>query len=387
MRTSRPSPVITLSCLTAIRGGDRLTSLQVGIVGLPNAGKTTLFNALSRAGALVASYPFTTVDPNVGVVAVPDARLDAVAGLADCGKRIPASVRFVDIAGLVEGASKGEGLGNRFLANIRDVDAVLHVVRGFEAPDVSHVAGDVNPVRDAELIETELRLADLQSLSRELSKARQAAKGGDRECRVRVECIEQVECEVNEGTVTNRELLSKRLDQFAPEARLLTVKPTLVVLNVGEGGGESVTHEHEMIEWAAARGLPVVTVNAEIEAELAELDPEEMEEFEREMGIEEESLERVVRESYRLLGLITFFSIDSGMCQAWPIPLGYTASKAAGRIHTDFERGFVKAEVVHQDDFLACGCFSAAKDEGALRIEGRDYIVQDGDVIHFKFAT
>jgi ribosome-binding ATPase len=364
-----------------------VSSLRVGIVGLPNAGKTTLFNALSRAGATVASYPFTTVEPNVGVVPVPDSRLETVASLASCEKRVPATVRFVDIAGLVEGASKGEGLGNKFLGNIRDVDAVLHVVRGFEAGDVSHVAGDIDPVRDAELIETELRLADLDVLARELSKARQAAKGGDRECRARVECLQGIECEVNEEVVTNRDLLAKRIEQFAPEAGLLILKPTVILLNVGEDAEGAAALERDLREWAAQRGLPVVTANAEIEAELAELDPDEAVEFEAEMGITEESLERVVRASYRMLGLITFFSIDSGECRAWPIPMGSTASYAAGRIHSDMERGFVKAEVVHETDFVECGCFSSARDAGALRVEGRDYIVQDGDVIHFKFAT
>lgn len=363
-----------------------MSTLRVGIVGLPNAGKTTLFNALSRAGALVASYPFTTVEPNVGVVPVPDDRLESVASLADCERRVPATVRFVDIAGLVEGASKGEGLGNKFLGNIRDVDAVLHVVRAFDAPDVSHVAGDTDPVRDAELIETELRLADLDALGRELSKARQAAKSGDRDCRARVECIESVQTAMSEDTVTNSELLSSKLSQYAPEARLLTLKPTVIALNVGEGGG-SEEHISAMQDWANRRGQPLVIVNAEIEAELAELEHEEALEFEAEMGIEEESLASVVRESYGILGLITFFSIDSGECRAWSIPAGTTARSAAGKIHSDMEHGFVKAEVVHQDDFVACGCFTSARDTGALRVEGRDYIVQDGDVIHFKFAT
>jgi GTP-binding protein YchF len=284
-------------------------------------------------------------------------------------------VSFVDIAGLVEGASRGEGLGNKFLGNIRDVDAVLHVVRAFGVSEVTHVAGDIDPVRDADLIETELRLADLETLARELSRARQAAKSGDRQCRARVDCLAAAERAVDED-VSDRELLAARLEQYVPEVRLLSLKPALLVLNVGENADEAVDHERSMREWAAARGTGFVAVNAEIEAELGELEPEEASEFGGEMGITADSLERVAREAYRMLGLITFFSID-----------GVTASYAAGRIHTDFERGFVKAEVVHQQDFMACGCFNAARDAGSLRIEGRDYIVQDGDVIHFKFAT
>jgi GTP-binding protein YchF len=365
-----------------------VSSLRVGIVGLPNAGKTTLFNALSRAGAQVASYPFTTVEPNVGVVAVPDGRLERIAELAECRRSVPATVRFVDIAGLVEGASRGEGLGNRFLANIREVDAIVHVVRAFEAGGVSHVTGNVDPVRDAELIETELRLADLETLGRLLSKAKQAAKGGDRACRAVVELLSGVEERIGGADcLPDRERLAGDLEKAAPEAGLLTLKPTLIALNIGEALDESERFERETREWAAARGIPVLTVNAEIEAELAELEPEEAAEFEQEMGIQEESLTRVVRASYELLGLMTFFSIDSGECRAWPVPAGSTASYAAGRIHTDFEKGFVKAEVVHEEDFMSWGCFSAARDAGALRVEGREYIVQDGDVIHFKFGV
>lgn len=363
-----------------------MSSLQVGIVGLPNVGKTTLFNALSRAGANVAPYPFTTVEPNVGVVAVPDRRLDRVADLAGCERRVPSSVRFVDIAGLVEGANKGEGLGNRFLAGIREVDAVVHVVRAFEAADVPHATGSIDPVHDVELIETELRLADLEVLGRMISRAKRDAKSGDRGCRAHLDALNRIEGIMGGGHIADREPALQILKRFAPEAGLISLKPTLVLLNVGEEQPDDRL-EAPVRSWAAERGLPVLAVNAEIEAELAELEPEEAAEFEAEMGIEEESLERIIHASYRMLGLVTFFSIDSGECRAWPVPEGSHADYAAGRIHSDFQKGFIKAEIVHYDDFITCGDFHNARDKGALRIEGRDYVVLDGDVIHFKFAT
>ncbi len=364
-----------------------MSSLKVGIVGLPNAGKTTLFNALSRCGALVADYPFTTVEPNVGVVPVPDPRLDRVADLAGCDRRVPATVSFVDIAGLVEGASKGEGLGNKFLANIREVDALVHVVRAFEAGGVAHVTGGIDPVRDAELIETELLLADLEILGREISKARQAAKSGARDKTARAEALAGLEELIGGECLIDRDRALKLQANCTLETGLLSLKPTMVVLNVGESPGGAAKHEAGIREWAAERGFPVLVANAETEAELAELEPEEAAEFEAEMGIEEESLARIARAGFELLGLITFFSIDSNECRSWPIPEGSSAASAAGRIHTDFEKGFVKAEVVHQDDFVRCGSFHAARDGGALRVEGREYVVHDGDVIHFKFAT
>ncbi len=364
-----------------------MSSLRVGIVGLPNAGKTTLLNALSKAGALVASYPFTTVDPNVGVVDVPDPRLEVIADLAGCSRRVPATVRFVDIAGLVEGASKGEGLGNQFLAHIREVDAVVHVVRAFEAPDVSHVTSTLDPVRDGELVDTELRLSDIEMIGRMLQKARRDAKSGDRESKARADALVSLEELIGQEAVSRRDLGKRHQLGLAVEAGLLSVKPTIIVLNIGEDQESGERYEGEIRTWAEKRDIGVLVANAEIEAELSELDHDEALEFEREMGIEEESLSRVVRASYDMLGLMTFFSIDSGECRAWPIPKGSQARHAAGRIHTDFEKGFVKAEVVHYQDFLSCGCFAAARDEGMLRVEGREYVVQDGDVVHFKFAT
>jgi len=364
-----------------------MSSLRVGIVGLPNAGKTTLLNALSKAGALVASYPFTTVEPNVGVVDVPDPRLQVIADLAGCDRRVPATVRFVDIAGLVEGASKGEGLGNQFLAHIREVDAVVHVVRAFDAPDISHVTVTLDPVRDVELVDTELRLSDIEMIGRMLQKARRDAKGGDRESKARADALLSLEELIGQEPVSMRDLEKRHQLGLAMEAGLLSIKPTIIVLNVGEDQESSEKYEGEIRAWAEKRDIRVLVANAEIEAELSELDHEEALEFEREMGIEEESLGRVIRASYDMLCLMTFFSIDSGECRAWPIPKGSRARYAAGRIHTDFEKGFVKAEVVHYQDFLSCGCFAAARDEGMLRVEGREYVVQDGDVIHFKFAT
>lgn len=361
-----------------------LSTLKVGIVGLPNAGKTTLFNALSRAGAQVAPYPFTTVEPNVGIAFVPDERLYKVADLAGCEKRVPATVRFIDVAGLVEGASKGEGLGNLFLSHIRGVDAILHVVRAFEGSEVSYAAGGTNPLRDVELIDTELRLADLEILEREIEKVKRAAKSGKKEEKAKLEGLMGLERIVENETAPAKEVVSRKLLDYLPEAGLLTIKPMMIVLNVGDEFIEGT--EKEIAVWAGEREIPLVKVNAEVEAELAELEPEEAEEFKSEMGVGEASLETIMRSSYQMLGLITFFSIDSGECRGWSTPKGSTASEAAGRIHSDFEKGFVKAEVVHYHDFTSCGSFASAREKGLLKVEGRDYVVCDGDVIHFKFA-
>lgn len=358
-----------------------MSSLTVGIVGLPNTGKTTLFNALSRSGALVTSYAGASIEPNVRDVPVSDPRLTELARLEKSARIVPATVRFIDIAGLAAGASKGEGLGNRFLVNIREVDAIVHVVRAF---DLGGVAAD--PARDVELFETELLLSDLEILGRELEKARQLTKKGGKESEERVAALERIEETISSSVIADRAAVAAELALLAPSMGLLTLKPTLIVLNVSEADENSRRFEQEVTEWAKPRGVPVLTVNAQVEAELAELDPEEAAMFSEEMGIEEESLDRIVRASFELLGLITFFTTGPDESKAWPIRAGLTASQAAGKIHTDFERGFVKAEVVHLEQFFSCGTFLAAKEAGVLKLEGRTYIVLDGDVIVFKFA-
>jgi len=365
-----------------------MSSLGVGIVGLPNSGKTTLFNALSRSGALVASYPYATIEPNVRIVPVSDPRLTEFGRLTESARIVPATVRFVDIAGLAEGASRGEGVGNRFLSNIRDVDAVVHVVRGFERVDDCEGEDEISPVHDVELIETELLLYDLEIMGRELSKARNLAKSGSKDCMERVKALEVIEEAISSETIHDRAALAQELELLAPDMKLLILKPTLLVLNVDEPGGDSAADEGELREWARQRGTSVLTVNALVEAELSELDTEDAELFAEEMGVVEGSLDRIVSASYELLGLITFFTTGPDESRAWPICAGLTACQAAGKIHSDFELGFVKAEVVHQDDFLSAeGSFPAAREAGTFRLEGREYIVQDGDVIIFKFAT
>lgn len=346
-----------------------------------------MFNALSRSGALVASYPYATIEPNVRVVPVRDDRLGEFARLTNSARIVPATIRFVDIAGLAAGASRGEGIGNRFLSNIRDVDAVVHVVRGFGSCADAEPTDDVDPVRDAELIETELRLYDLEILGREVSKARNFAKTGARECVERLAALERIEEIISSEAISDRATLGRELEDLAPDMKLLILKPTLLVLNVDEPGEESSRRELELSEWAQQRGMSVLTVNALVEAELSELEPEDAALFAVEMGIEEGSLDRIVRASYEMLGLITFFTVGEDESRAWPIRAGLTAAQSAGKIHSDFEAGFVKAEVVHQDDFLSVGSFPAAQKAGTFRLEGRDYIVQDGDVIVFKFAN
>jgi GTP-binding protein YchF len=358
---------------------------KCGIVGLPNVGKSTLFNALTKATIAAENYPFCTIDPNVGVVPLPDSRLDRLAEIVKPQAVIPTTMQFVDIAGLVAGASKGEGLGNKFLANIRETDAIAQVVRCFENDDVVHVSGRVDPVSDIEVINTELSLADLESVEKALDKVARQAKTGDKKILARKALLERVRDQLDEGKAVRAMELSEDDLLELRDLFLLTIKPTLYIANVAEDGFENNPYLDQVREYAAAEGAEVVPVCAAIEAEIVELEADERTEFLADMGLEEPGLNRVVRAGYRLLGLETYFTAGEKEVRAWTIPAKATAPQAAGVIHTDFERGFIRAEVVGYEDFVTCRGEQGAREAGKLRSEGKEYVVSDGDVIHFRF--
>jgi len=358
---------------------------KCGIVGLPNVGKSTLFNALTRSGIAAENYPFCTIDPNVGVVPLPDERLDVIAEIVKPAKVVPTTMQFVDIAGLVAGASKGEGLGNKFLANIRETDAIAHVVRCFVNDDVVHVSGDVDPLRDIEVIETELALADMETVTKALDKATKQSKAGDKAMLAQKALLERVVAHLDEVLPVRALALT---DDERAQLRglfLLTAKPTMYIANVAEDGFENNSLLDQIGEHAAKVGAEVVPVCAAIEAEIVELDDAERGEFLADLGLDEPGLNRVVRAGYRLLGLETYFTAGPKEARAWTIAKGATAPQAAGVIHTDFERGFIRAEVIAYDDFVAYRGEQGAKEAGKLRSEGKEYVVADGDVIHFRF--
>ena len=364
--------------------------MKLGIVGLPNVGKSTLFNSLTKAGAESANYPFCTIDPNVGVVTVPDERLDVLGEMYHTKKIIPAAIEFVDIAGLVKGASKGEGLGNQFLANIREVDAIVHVVRCFEDSNIVHVDGSIDPLRDIETINLELIFSDLEILERRISKAVRAARN-DKTIAKELALMERIKAHLEDGKMAKSfdDINDEDEQQWLESYNLLTYKPVIFAANVAEDDladdGANNAGVQAVREYAARENCEVFVVCAEIEQEIAELDDDEKSMFLEELGLKESGLEKLIKASYNLLGLISYLTAGEPEVRAWTIKKGTKAPQAAGKIHSDFERGFIRAEIVSYDDLMACGTYNAAKEKGLVRLEGKDYVVQDGDIILFRF--
>jgi ribosome-binding ATPase len=363
--------------------------LRAGIVGLPNVGKSTLFNALTaQQSALAANYPFATIEPNVGVVAVPDARLPVLAKIVKTTTIVPATVEFVDIAGLVRGASKGEGLGNQFLANIRETDAVIQVVRCFEDENVHHVEGSVDPRRDIETIQIELALADLASVEKRRERAQKTAKGGDKTARAETEVADKLLAVLSEGRPARTAELNEDERAVARGFFLLTTKPTIYAANVDEAtlaSPDSNAHVRAVRELAESEGAECVVISAQIEAELVELPPEDRLGYLQSLGVESSGVDLMIQSAYRLLGLMSFLTAGEKEVRAWTVPRGTRAPQAAGTIHTDIERGFIRAEIVSYDDLVRAGSYAAAREQGLLRLEGKEYVMQEGDVVHFRF--
>lgn len=364
------------------------TNLEMGIVGLPNVGKSTLFNAITKAGAEAANYPFCTIEPNVGIVDVPDARLDVLSKMFNSKKIVPAGMKFVDIAGLVKGASKGEGLGNKFLAHIRQVDAICEVVRCFEDSNITHVEGSIDPVRDVEIINTELCLADMETIDKQVQKVRKLIKSRDKDAAGKMAVLEKITDALGEARPVRSLTLTKEEKASIKELELLTDKPVLYAANVAEAEAADASQNpfvKALTEYAVKEGAETIVISAKVEAEIAELPAAEQKDYLEMAGLTEAGLDRLIKAGFKLLGLQTFLTAGEMESRAWTIVKGYTAPQAAGKIHTDFERGFIKAEIVSYNDLVKCGSKQAAKEKGLVRMEGKDYVMQDGDVVEFRF--